>query len=47
VRERFGMHKTLEITGLMGHYLLVGQLLAAFEVDWPEGAKPEIPEAGA
>jgi hypothetical protein len=43
VRDRFGMQKTLEITGLIGHYLLVGQILAAFEVDLPEGAKPEIP----
>src|SRR6266853_3375343 len=41
VRDRFGMQKTLEITGLVGHYLLVGQILAAFEVDLPEGAKPE------
>ena len=44
VRDRFGMQKTLEITGLIGHYLLVGQILAAFAVDLPEGAKPEIPE---
>ena len=44
VRDRFGMQKTLEITGLVGHYLLVGQILAAFEVDLPEGTKPEIPE---
>jgi len=38
------MPKNLAITGLGGHYLLVGQILAAFEVDLPEGAKPEIPE---
>ena len=44
VRDRFGMQKTLEITGLIGHYLLVGQILAAFEVELPAGAKPEIPE---
>jgi 4-carboxymuconolactone decarboxylase len=44
VRDRFGMRKTLEITALVGHYLLVGQILAAFEVDLPAGAKPEIPE---
>jgi 4-carboxymuconolactone decarboxylase len=43
VRGRFGMQKTLEITALIGHYLLVGQILAAFEVDLPAGAKPEIP----
>jgi 4-carboxymuconolactone decarboxylase len=44
VRDRFGIQKTLEITALVGHYLLIGQILAAFEVDLPEGAKPEIPE---
>jgi 4-carboxymuconolactone decarboxylase len=44
VRDRFGMQKSLEITGLIGHYLLVGQILAAFEVELPEGAKAEIPE---
>ena len=44
VRDRFGMQKTLEITGLIGHYLLVGQILAAFEVELPEGEKPEISE---
>ncbi len=43
VRDRFGIQKTVEITGLIGHYLLVGQILAAFEVDLPEGVEPEIP----
>lgn len=43
VRDRFGMQKTLEITALIGHYLLVGQILAAFDVDLPEGVQPEIP----
>lgn len=44
VRDRFGVQKTVEITALIGHYLLVGQILAAFEVDLPEGVEPEIPE---
>jgi len=44
VRDRFGMQMTLEITALVGHYLLVGQILAAFEVELPAGTKPEIPE---
>ena len=44
VRDRFGMQKTLEITALIGHYLLVGQILAAFEVELPAAAKPEIPD---
>jgi hypothetical protein len=34
----------VEITALIGHDLLVGQILLAFEVDLPDGAKPEIPE---
>jgi hypothetical protein len=34
----------VEITALVGHYLLVGQILAAFEVDLPDGVKPEIPD---
>ncbi len=44
VQDRFGMQKTVEINALIGHYLLVGQILAAFEVDLPEGVEPEIPE---
>jgi 4-carboxymuconolactone decarboxylase len=44
VRDRFGMQKTLEITALVGHYLLVGQILAAFDVELPAGVKPELPE---
>jgi 4-carboxymuconolactone decarboxylase len=44
VRDRFGMQKTLEITALVGHYLLVGQVLAAFDVELPEGVKPELPD---
>lgn len=44
VKDRFGMQKTLEITALIGHYLLVGQILTAFEVDLPEGVKAEIPD---
>ena len=44
VQARFRTQKTVAITALVGHYLLVGQILLAFEVDLPEGAKPEIPE---
>ncbi|GIS81601.1 MAG: carboxymuconolactone decarboxylase family protein [SAR202 cluster bacterium] len=43
VKDKFGIRKTLELTALIGHYLLVGQVLTAFEVDLPEGVKPEIP----
>ena len=42
VRERYGTQKTVEITTLIGHYLLVGQILLAFEVDLPQGVQPEI-----
>ena len=44
VRDKFGTQRTVEITGLIGHYLLVGQILLAFEVDLPEGVNPELPE---
>jgi 4-carboxymuconolactone decarboxylase len=44
VKDRFGVQKTLELTALIGHYLLVGQILTAFEVDLPEGVKAEIPD---
>jgi hypothetical protein len=44
VRDCFGMQRTLEITALVWPYWLVGQSLAAFEVDWPEAAPLEIPE---
>ena len=44
VSDKYGMGKTVEITALIGHYLLVGQILAAFEVDLPEGVLAEIPE---
>lgn len=44
VQDHFGSQKTVETTALVGHYLRVGQILLAFEVDLPEGGKPEIPE---
>ena len=44
VRDKFGTQRTVEITGLIGHYLLVGQILLAFEVELPEGVNPELPE---
>lgn len=43
VQERFGSQRTVEMTALIGHYLLVGQILLAFEVDLPAGVKAEIP----
>ena len=42
VSDHFGTERTIGITALMGHYLLVGQVLSAFEVELPEGVQPEI-----
>ncbi len=44
VKDKYGTGKTIEITALIGHYLLVGQILAAVDIDLPEGAKAELPD---
>ena len=44
VKDRFGVQRTVEITALMGHYLLVGQILAAFDVELGQGMTPELPD---
>lgn len=41
---RFGEKDTLHFTVLCGHYLLVAQVLTAFEVELGEGMAAEIPE---
>ncbi len=43
VQDRFGVRTTVELTGLIGHYMLVGLILAAFEVDLFPGMTPELP----
>ena len=43
VKDRFGVRGTIDLTGLIGHYLLVGQFLAAFEVELAPGVTPELP----
>ena len=43
VRDRFGVQNTVNVTGLIGHYLLVGQILAAFDVELAPGITAEIP----
>jgi len=43
VKNRFGIQKTVDLTALIGHYLLVGQILAAFDVELAPGTKPELP----
>lgn len=41
---RFGERDTLHFTVLCGHYLLVAQVLTAFEVELGEGMAAEIPD---
>ncbi len=43
VRDRFGVQGTVDVTGLIGHYLLVGQVLAAFDVELAPGTTLELP----
>ena len=43
VRDRFGVQDTVNFTGLIGHYLLVGQILLAFDVELAPGMTAEIP----
>ena len=43
VQDRFGVQGTVDITGLIGHYLLVGQILAAFDVELAPDVTPELP----
>ena len=40
--DRFGVQGTIDMTGLIGHYLLVGQILAAFEVELAPDMTPEL-----
>ena len=42
VVNRFGVQGTVDLTGLIGHYLLVGQILAAFEVELAPDMTPEL-----
>ena len=43
VQARLGDQGTVGLTGLIGHYLLVGQFLAAFDVELGTGMTPELP----
>ena len=42
VQEKFGVEGTLNMTVLIGHYLLVGQVLAAFEVELAPDMQAEL-----
>ncbi len=43
IKERFGIQGVVDFTGIIGHYLMAAQVLAAFEVELPPGSKPELP----
>ena len=42
VKDRFGVQGTVDITVLIGHYVLVGFVLSAFQVDLLPGMTPEL-----
>lgn len=42
VQKRFGVQGMVDLTALVGHYLLVGHVMAAFEVEPPPGEPPEF-----
>ena len=42
VQEKFGVEGALNMTVLIGHYLLVGQVLAAFEVELAPDMQAEL-----
>ena len=44
VKDRFGVQTTVELTGLIGHYLLIGMIMAAFDVELEPGRTPEMPD---
>jgi 4-carboxymuconolactone decarboxylase len=43
VKDKWGVKGVIDVTALVGHYLLVAQILAAFEVDLAEGMTAELP----
>ena len=44
VQSKYGNQGVVDLTALIGHYLLVGQVLAAFDVGLSPGVTPELPE---
>jgi hypothetical protein len=42
--DRFGEQDTLHLAVLVGHYMLVAQVLATVDVELGEGMVAEIPE---
>ena len=43
VKSRLGDSGVVELTALIGHYMLVAQILTAFEVELGSGMTPELP----
>jgi len=43
VKEHLGIQGVVDLTGTIGHYMVVGTVLAAFEVELPPGTAPELP----
>ena len=43
VMARFGVQLTVDLTVLIGHYLMAGAVLAAFEIEPAPGVNPELP----
>ena len=44
VKSKYGNRGVVDVTALIGHYLLVAQVLTAFEVELAPGTKPELPD---
>ena len=44
VKSKYGDRGVVDVTALIGHYLLVGQILAAFDVELAPGVTPELPD---
>ena len=43
VKDRFGVQWTVELTGLICYYMMLGLLIMAFEEELPQGLSPELP----
>ena len=43
VRDRFGTQGIVELAAIVGHYTLMGQIVAAFDVEPPPSATPQLP----
>lgn len=44
VKDKWGSQGVVDVTALIGHYLLVAQILAAFDVELAPGMTAELPD---